>query len=100
MGQGKHLWIELEAQALIPSSWSPPRNHHPRCVRLAVVTVSNVALSFHLGAEFRKNQAGGEDPYPSINLREGRGRQRRNAATAKGFSVTPPPSPNSKHYPS
>lgn len=92
MGQGKHLWMELEAQVLIPSSWSPnPQNHHPRCVCLAIVCVSNAALSFHLGAEFKKNQAGREDPFPSINLREGRGRQRRNAATAKGFSVTLPP---------
>ena len=84
--------MELEAQVLIPSSWSPnPQNHHPRCVCLAIVCVSNAALSFHLGAEFKKNQAGREDPFPSINLREGRGRQRRNAATAKGFSVTLPP---------
>ena len=78
----------------------PPQNHHPRCVCPAVVCMSNAALSFHLGAEFRKNQAGGGDPHPSINLREGRGRQRRSAVMAKGFSVTLPPSPNSKHYPS
>lgn len=93
MEQEKHIWVELEAFTAHLHFLEPTVKYSSWICCSVIISMSNMALSFHCRIEFGKNQAGGESSYPSIYLREGRreGGKGTTKQPAKGFSVTRAP---------